>query len=103
MTRFERLIQRFPGSTPVKAFLVSSLLIAGLGYPVFSKSPKNSRQGHDYLSSERPEAIQASQERWRKENRIKRNLVLERSNNNKVEAEVGVVAAATKEQDQQQK
>jgi hypothetical protein len=73
MSRFDAVLQKLPGSLAAKAFGVATVVIAAAAYPVFSKPPEKSRQGHDYMSSDKPEAIRASQEKQRKEYRHKRN------------------------------
>lgn len=57
-----------------RAFAAAVVIVGALAVPVFW-SPE-SRQGHDYLSSEKPEAIRAGQERLRKEYRHNRNREL---------------------------
>ena len=69
------LLARLPGSTSVKAVVAAFALTGAFAYPVFFRS-KETRQGHDYLSSERPEAVSAGQDRLRKENRKRRGLTL---------------------------
>lgn len=71
MSRFDAWVQKLPGPIYAKAFAFSAVTCAVLAYPVFKG--RNVRQGHDYLSSERPEAITAGQERMRREERLKRN------------------------------
>lgn len=73
MTRIDDLVQRIPGSIPLKAFVAACVVSAALAYPVFSKAPEQSRQGHDYMSSEKPEIIRSTQEQLRKEYRHQRN------------------------------
>lgn len=73
MTRFDAVIQSLPGSVAFKAFAAAVLLCSAAAYPIFRKPPEETRQGHDYLSSEKPESIRASQEHLRKEYRRKRN------------------------------
>jgi predicted nucleic acid binding AN1-type Zn finger protein len=73
MSRIDDFVnKRIPGSMPLKAFVAAVLFCTAVAYPVFSKSPEESRQGHDYMSSEKPEAIRSSQEQLRKEYRQKR-------------------------------
>jgi hypothetical protein len=72
-SRLEAALHKLPGSVPFKAFTAALVLSAVAAYPVFSKPPEQSRQGHDYLSSDKPEAIRASQEQQRKEYRHQRN------------------------------
>jgi len=63
----DRFLAKLPGSTPQKAAVVSFCLIAALGYPVFSKdNDANNKQGHNYLSQERPEFVASGQEKLRK-------------------------------------
>ena len=78
MSRIDAYLARFPGSVTVKAFAVTIAIAAGIAYPVFYRS-EESRQGHDYFSSERPELVSAGQDRARKENRIQRGLVLDKT------------------------
>lgn len=59
----DRLISKIPGSTPVKAFVTSIVICGVLAIPVFYD---DSRQGHSYFSSEKPEAIAAQQDQLRK-------------------------------------
>ena len=63
MSGFDRLIQKVPGSLQVKAFVSASLLCIALGYPIFRST--DGRQGHDYFSQERPEAILKGEEESR--------------------------------------
>jgi len=76
MSPIDTFLAKLPGSSVAKAALTSIALTAILAYPVFRST--EGRQGHDYLSSERPEAISAGQDRARKENRIKLGLSLEK-------------------------
>lgn len=64
----DRFINKVPGSPQVKAFAVAITVVGLLAYPVFGVS-KEGRQGHDYFSQERPEAILAGEERLRKQDR----------------------------------
>ena len=73
MSRIDAWIQRLPGSIPFKSFVAACLVCAAAAYPVFQKPPEESRQGHDYLSSEKPEIIRSTQEQLRKEYRHQRN------------------------------
>ena len=68
----DNFVKKIPGSVAVKSFVASTVIVALLAYPVFGISTET-RQGHDYLSSEKPEAIRAGQERLRKEYRHNRN------------------------------
>jgi hypothetical protein len=79
MSRLESIVQKIPGSVPFKAFSTAILLCTVAAYPVFSKPPEQSRQGHDYLSSDKPEAIRASQEQQRREYRHQRNQQKEKA------------------------
>ena len=72
MTRFDAFIQRLPGSIPFKSFVAACIVCTAAAYPVFSKPPEESRQGHDYMSSEKPEAIRSSEEQLRREYRDQR-------------------------------
>jgi hypothetical protein len=73
MSRVDEFVnKRIPGSMPLKAFLAEVLVCSVVAYPVFSKPPEESRQGHDYMSSDKPEAIRATQEQLRREYRQKR-------------------------------
>jgi hypothetical protein len=73
MSRIDDFInKRIPGSMPLKAFVAAVLVCSVVAYPVFSKPPEESRQGHDYMSSDKPEAIRATQEQLRKQYRQKR-------------------------------
>ena len=86
MSRIDNFInKRIPGSMPLKAFVASVIVCAAAAYPVFKKPPEESRQGHDYMSSEKPEAIRASQEQLRKEYRRKRNEAEEAEKSKKSE------------------
>ena len=73
MSRIDTLIQRLPGSLPFKSFIAACVVCTVVAYPVFKKPPEESRQGHDYMSSEKPEIIRATQEQLRKEYRHQRN------------------------------
>ena len=64
----DKLINKLPGSPPVKAFLCAGLVTAALAYPVFRTKDKT-KQGHDLFSQEKPEAIASGQERARREQR----------------------------------
>ena len=75
MSRIDTFLAKMPGSTGAKAFLAALAIGAAVAYPVFRS--KEGRQGHDYFSSERPEAISAGQDHMRKQNRIERGLVLD--------------------------
>ena len=66
MTVFDQWLAKVPGSTPLKAFGAGVLLCAALGYPIFANSQQD-KQGHDYFSQERPEAVLQGQERARKQ------------------------------------
>jgi hypothetical protein len=66
----DKFVNKLPGSTPVKAFVAAVALCGLFAIPVFRSS--ETRQGHDYMSSEKPEAIIASQEKLRREFRHKR-------------------------------
>jgi len=83
MSPIDTYLAKFPGSPALKAAVVSFTIVGALAYPVFRS--KEGRQGHDYLSSERPEAISASQDRLRKENRKKLNLTLVDTDSSKQE------------------
>jgi hypothetical protein len=76
MSRIDTFIQRIPGSLPLKSFIAACLVCSVAAYPVFIKSPEQSRQGHDYMSSDKPEVIRATQEQLRKEYRHQRNAKL---------------------------
>lgn len=56
-----------------QSFGTAVAICALAAVPVFAKAPKDSRQGHDYLSSDKPESIRATQEQLRKEYRHQRN------------------------------
>ena len=73
MSRLDAALLKLPGSVAAKAFTVSVLLCVASAVPIFRKPPEQSRQGHDYMSSEKPEVIRATQERLRKEYRHKRD------------------------------
>ena len=66
----DNFIKKLPGSHGLKVFVASALSIGLLAVPVFRQSKAHA--GHDYLSSERPEAIRAGQEQARRELREKR-------------------------------
>ena len=80
MSPIDAYLSKLPGSVAAKAFAASLAVGFAVAYPVFFVS-KEGRQGHDYFSSERPEAISAAQDRARKQNRIDRGLVLESGRN----------------------
>ena len=61
-------MKKIPGSVAVKSFVASTVIVALLAYPVFGISTET-RQGHDYLSQDKPEAIRSGEERRRRENR----------------------------------
>lgn len=56
------------GNPKTKAFVISAALCGLLAVPLFDPNKKQ-RQGHDYFSQEKPEAITAGQER---QQRLKR-------------------------------
>jgi hypothetical protein len=77
MSRIDAWVQRLPGSVPFKSFVTACAICAIVAVPVFQKKPEESRQGHDYMSSEKPEIIRATQEQLRKEYRHqKRNAAI---------------------------
>jgi hypothetical protein len=80
-TRFDTFMQRLPGSVAAKSLGFSVLVCAALAYPVYKST--EGRQGHDYLSSEKPEVVASGQEKLRREQRLNRN------NNNKEGKEDG--------------
>ena len=65
MTVFDRYLAKMPGSIQFKAFGAGMVLCAALGYPVFAGG--TGKQGHDYFSQERPEAVLQGEERSRKQ------------------------------------
>ena len=67
MPYMDSIIKKIPGSVPVKSFLGALLISGALAYPVFKT--KNVKQGHDLFSQDKPEAIQAGQERARRDQR----------------------------------
>lgn len=69
MSRVDAWLQRLPGSIAAKSFGVALIVCAALAYPVYKST--ETRQGHDYLSSEKPEAVAAGQEKLRREQRHK--------------------------------
>jgi hypothetical protein len=64
-------LARFPGSARTKGFVAAWTVVALMSIPVFRNS--SGKQGHDYLSSEKPEAIRAGQEELRKQYRYNRD------------------------------
>lgn len=83
MSRIDAAIAKLPGSSVTKAAITAFAICGALAYPVFRS--EEGRQGHDYLSSERPEAVSAGQDHMRKENRKKLNLTLEKDSESKQE------------------
>lgn len=83
-TRFDTFVQRLPGSIAAKSFGFSVFVCAALAYPVYKST--EGRQGHDYLSSEKPEVVASGQEKLRREQRLNRN---NNNNNSKEEKEDG--------------
>ena len=68
MTVFDRWLQRIPGSIQFKAFATGVVLCGALGYPIFAAgSGEGQKQGHDYFSQERPEAVIRGEEQLRKQ------------------------------------
>ena len=67
----ERLRNIPGGNTRTKGFVAAVIVVGILAIPVFTKS--SGKQGHDYLSSEKPEDIRASQEELRKQYRNQRD------------------------------
>jgi len=64
----DRFLERLPGTPTQKAAVASVTLCVILGYPIF-RVQKETLQGHDYFSQEKPEAIRAGEERRRREQR----------------------------------
>lgn len=64
----DQFLNKIPGSLGLKVAVATTLVIGALAYPVFGNKNKNrkDRQGHDLLSSEKPEGIRAGQEQARK-------------------------------------
>lgn len=54
-------VKKLPGSPRVKAFVTASVICAALAVPVFGG--KEGRQGHDYMSQEKPEAVRQVEEK----------------------------------------
>ena len=73
MSRVDAFVNKLPGSLPFKAFCGAMVLCAITAYPVFKQKPEDSRQGHDYMSSEKPEQVKSTQEQLRKEYRRNRD------------------------------
>jgi len=69
----DKFVNKLPGTPGVKAFIAASFICGLLAMPVFGVS-KEGRQGHDYFSQEKPEAIRSGEERKRKEERQQRGL-----------------------------
>ena len=67
MTVLDQYMARIPGSMPFKAFMAGMICCTALAIPVFFSPTAESRQGHDYFSQERPEAVLAGQERARQQ------------------------------------
>jgi hypothetical protein len=65
MPGFDRFVAKLPGSVQVQAFSVGMVLCIAMGYPIFVSGQKE-KQGHDYFSQERPEAILQGEESSRK-------------------------------------
>mmetsp|Transcript_13958 Transcript_13958/g.26751 ORF Transcript_13958/g.26751 Transcript_13958/m.26751 type:complete len:85 (-) Transcript_13958:188-442(-) len=82
-TGFDRLLQRVPGSMPFKAFVAGMTLCTVMAYPVFAPSNEKTKQGHDYFSQERPEAVlqaeQASRKQYLKERQQRREEATQQS------------------------
>jgi len=72
----DNYIRSLPGSPAMKAAVASGLIIAVISVPVFFVS-KEGRQGHDYFSQEKPEAIRAGEEQQRKIRRKQREEEME--------------------------
>jgi hypothetical protein len=65
-------IQLLPGSNlKVKGFVTAIAVTILMAVPIFG-GQQQTRQGHDYMSSDKPESIRAEQERQRKEYRQSR-------------------------------
>lgn len=60
----DNLLKKIPGSPATKALGTALLLSVALAYPVFGS--KEGRQGHDYFSSDRPEAVRSGEEQLRR-------------------------------------
>ncbi|KAL7557180.1 hypothetical protein ACA910_018333 [Epithemia clementina (nom. ined.)] len=64
----DQLVNRLPGSMTAKAFGTALAITILAGIPYFIKdSTADRRQGHQFFSSEKPEAIIAQQEQARKQ------------------------------------
>ena len=64
----DNLLKKLPGSTAAKAFVVAATLSTICAIPVFRS--KECRQGHDYFSSDKPEAIRSGEENLRRQARL---------------------------------
>lgn len=71
---------KLPGGLRIKGFVVACSIVVAISIPVFYKS--SGRQGHDYLSSDKPEAIHAGQEEMRRQYRQQRKLEQQEQNQN---------------------
>jgi len=65
---FDDFVKKLPGGHYTKLFVATSTILAVTAFPIFFNT-KEVRQGHDYFSQEKPEAIRAGQEQLRKEYR----------------------------------
>ena len=65
LRRVDRFISKIPGSVQFKAFAAGVVVCTALAYPVFATG--SGKQGHDYFSQERPEAILRGEEQSRKQ------------------------------------
>lgn len=65
----DNLINKIPGPHSVKVLVASAAVIGFMGVPIFRSG--DGRQGHSYLSQEKPEAISARSEQLRREHRQK--------------------------------
>ena len=61
-------LQKLPGRHGIKVLVGTVALLGATAYPVFRNS--ESKQGHDYFSQEKPEAVTAGQDHLRKEYRL---------------------------------
>ncbi len=70
-SEMDKLISKIPGPHTAKVLVASTAVIGLLAVPVFRSG--DGRQGHSYLSQEKPEAITAWSEQMRRERRQKQD------------------------------
>lgn len=71
MSIVERWVKHLPGNSHTQPLAAALLITFLTGIPYFMGKPEDNRQGHQFFSSDRPEAITAQQEQARRDLRLK--------------------------------